>query len=144
MDQSLSLSSRALIAGVVLMVAIMSSMSQAEPKPRQPTYVCASTEKAYLGITKQPEVRLSLKMLGGENGRIILKRIKDLKVNSTTFPVKLVMTDKETKGYLPGFLIARAADFSMSLRVASKPLRGTLWLADMGERDGLTLRCNEE
>jgi hypothetical protein len=61
-----------------------------------------------------------------------------------TFKVSVLKTDENTKGYMPGFLIARGEDFSMSLSLKKKRpyMKGTFWSANLDvEQDGVILKC---
>lgn len=102
---------------------------------------CQSIEKVEIKGKQIPEFEVQLTRIASEMGTVRLNRVRGHKQENSHHRVSLVQTDKTTRGYLPGFLIARNPQISLSVNIQESPFRASLWVPDLGERDGVLLRC---
>jgi hypothetical protein len=120
--------------GFVVALASMQEDSELNLNPHLETIKCFSLPMRN-GISEY-ELTLNKNM-------VTIKNNLHLELQKT-FKVSVLKTDESTKGYMPGFLIARGEDFSMSLSLKKKRpyMKGVFWSADLDiEQDGVILKC---
>lgn len=135
------------VLGLTFVIALSFSMSLAlataksEATSIPKVLTCQSQEKVELKGQDQFEFEVQLTRKSSARGVVKIKRIKGSQLEKASIPVSLVQTDGTTRGYLPGFIIARNQNLSLSINLQKKPFRASLWVPDLGERDGVLLRC---
>lgn len=136
---------RAQLLGLTVVLSLSFTMSLALATAKAASlpnkFVCSSTEKVEVGGQLRAEFEVQLERKTPNHGVARVLRVKGANLERISARVNLVQTNESTKGYLPGFLIARSKDLSLSINVQKLPRRATLWVPDLGERDGVLLHC---